>query len=41
MSILIFTLIVDNLLYAFLFGEAQAKELTSSLVIVLGIPTFS
>jgi hypothetical protein len=30
MSILIFTLIVDNLLYAFLFGGAQAKALTSS-----------
>lgn len=30
MSILIFTLIVDNLLYAFLFGGAQAKVLTSS-----------
>ncbi len=35
MSILIFTLIVDNLLYAFLFGGAQAKVLTSSFGISL------
>ncbi|MRN41485.1 MAG: hypothetical protein FIO02_10645 [Nitrosopumilales archaeon] len=37
MSILIFTLIVDNLLYAFLFGGAQAKVLTSSFGISLFI----
>jgi hypothetical protein len=37
MSILIFTLIVDNLLYAFLFGGAQAKVLTSSIGISLFI----
>ena len=37
MSILIFTLIVDNLLYAFLFGGAQAKALTSSIGISLFI----
>lgn len=37
MSILIFTLIVDNLLYALLFGGAQAKVLTSSFGISLFI----
>jgi hypothetical protein len=37
MSILIFSLIVDNLLYAFLFGGAQAKILTSSFGISLFI----
>ena len=37
MSILIFTLIADNLLYAFLFGGAQAKVLTSSIGISLFI----
>ena len=37
MSILIFTLIVDNLLYAFLFGGAQSKVLTSSFGISLFI----
>src|SRR5712691_8035800 len=37
MSILILTLIVDNLLYAFLFGGAQAKVLASSFGISLFI----
>ena len=35
MSILIFALIVDNLLYAFLFGGSLVKQLTSSFGILL------
>ena len=37
MSVLIFTLIVDNLLYAFLFGGSHVKELTSAFGILLFI----
>jgi hypothetical protein len=37
MFILISALIVDNLLYAFLFGGAQAKVLTSAYGILLFI----
>jgi len=36
-SVLIFTLIVDNLLYAFLFGGSHIKELTSTFGILLFI----
>src|SRR6266516_2229863 len=37
MSVLIFTLIADNLLYAFLFGGSHVKELTSAPGILLFI----
>ncbi len=37
MSVLIFTLIADNLLYAFLFGGSHVKELTSAFGILLFI----